>query len=1023
MTTPVIQELTIDARGATAGSALYVKAMSTAQAAVDRLMDRERLLQQQAAKGVPVTEQVSQSTSRLAAAYDKLRGSVDPALRVQIAHQRELEKAMLTTDAAVRRGLSTQQESAKIISQIRARQLAEVNALTTAEQRHTTAVMNAAAANDNRSSQSFNTGNIAAQFQDIGVTAAMGMSPLQIALQQGTQLSAVLGGQGLTGVVKSLGAAFMSVISPVSLLTIGVVALVAAGIQGFMSLVKGADATTEALKRNEEWLDRVLQGYGDVARAADAAAEHAGRLPQGAAEAGAGISYTTAQTAYLQKLREAAASQADLNTKVVEWNRLRDESALRFQDDLERLARFDTLTAFGKELTDVEIGVQSTTAEINAFVSSAYKLKAVAADPATQKLAQDMINVGDAILAARAQAEAAWEALTSLQALSPINIAVNVGLKGVDDALAKLKEMTPDLRTAREIARDTLNEGLSSTGAVPGAGPGLRNQLYATYEATVAALDLQDAQREAEKTAAESGRTANRLADAYKNVVSSANQRIAQAQLETQLVGMTTEAAGRLRAEHELLAQAEQSGVVVDAKKRAELIGLADKLWAAEERTRSLTRAEDERAARAKQTTDVLTNAAMQLLKPWKDLDDIVASVMGQFAQLGESNVRSVISNFLNSTGSAPANDNGGWGNVWDKVGTAVRDGAKDGTSGGLTDFLKSNSGTIGAGLGGLGVGYQTQNPLMGAIGGALGGASAGPWGAVIGGLAGLVGGILGMREALEKAKKAVNDNQSAIDEFIATGLGEEIDQDAMALARFKAQGQQLVDLAKAAGDSKLVAQIERAMNAYKSTLAADRVRDDFDKAKDDLLDAYRSQADALEEVVDRTRDFISTTEQFRDSLALDKQFSPLNPERMLEESRKQFDLLLSKAQLGDANAQGRLQGAATSYLDAARGYYGSSDQYQDVFARVDQALVGVVGAAGTQLSNTERQLEATNRSIAALTDINNSILTIPEAIQQLERVTAAAAQLQGEAAEKLLAEIEALNKKLGVNDLKKKVA
>ena len=38
----------------------------------------------------------------------------------------------------------------------------------------------------------FNTGNIAAQFQDIGVTAAMGMNPLQIALQQGTQLSAIL---------------------------------------------------------------------------------------------------------------------------------------------------------------------------------------------------------------------------------------------------------------------------------------------------------------------------------------------------------------------------------------------------------------------------------------------------------------------------------------------------------------------------------------------------------------------------------------------------------------------------------------------------------------------------------------------------------------------------------------------------------------------------------------------------------------------------------------------------------------
>src|SRR5215217_9053164 len=46
-----------------------------------------------------------------------------------------------------------------------------------------------AAANDNAAGS---TANIAAQFQDIGVTAAMGMNPIMIALQQGTQLSAVL---------------------------------------------------------------------------------------------------------------------------------------------------------------------------------------------------------------------------------------------------------------------------------------------------------------------------------------------------------------------------------------------------------------------------------------------------------------------------------------------------------------------------------------------------------------------------------------------------------------------------------------------------------------------------------------------------------------------------------------------------------------------------------------------------------------------------------------------------------------
>lgn len=75
-----------------------------------------------------------------------------------------------------------------------------------------------------------NVGNIAAQFQDIGVTAAMGMNPLLIALQQGTQLSAVFAQTG-GNAFKTIAAAIMQVISPTALLTIGFVALGAALLQ------------------------------------------------------------------------------------------------------------------------------------------------------------------------------------------------------------------------------------------------------------------------------------------------------------------------------------------------------------------------------------------------------------------------------------------------------------------------------------------------------------------------------------------------------------------------------------------------------------------------------------------------------------------------------------------------------------------------------------------------------------------------------------------------------------------------
>lgn len=72
-------------------------------------------------------------------------------------------------------------------------------------------------------------GNIAAQFQDIGVTASMGMNPLMVALQQGTQLSAVLG--AMESPLKGLAGALKMVFGSTALLTIGIVALVVAGIQ------------------------------------------------------------------------------------------------------------------------------------------------------------------------------------------------------------------------------------------------------------------------------------------------------------------------------------------------------------------------------------------------------------------------------------------------------------------------------------------------------------------------------------------------------------------------------------------------------------------------------------------------------------------------------------------------------------------------------------------------------------------------------------------------------------------------
>lgn len=113
-------------------------------------------------------------------------------------------------------------------------------------------------------------GNFAAQFNDIGVMLAAGQNPLQLALQQGTQLNqafAAMGAQGTTaaGRVNMLGRALLSVVSPANLITIGTIAGGAALFQFGMSAL-GAG---EQVRTYEDALEDLERITNDVKRASD----------------------------------------------------------------------------------------------------------------------------------------------------------------------------------------------------------------------------------------------------------------------------------------------------------------------------------------------------------------------------------------------------------------------------------------------------------------------------------------------------------------------------------------------------------------------------------------------------------------------------------------------------------------------------------------------------------------------------------------------------------------------------------
>lgn len=163
----------------------------------------------------------------------------------------------------------------------------------------------------------FQTSNIAAQFQDIGVTTAMGMSPIQIALQQGTQLSAVFNDLKRDGqsVGATLAGAFASVVSPISLVTIGVIAAGAAAFQYFSTVMTEGDKSAEVLKEQAALISAVAERWGDAVPALREYADQLKRAQEGAdlqAATGNAIERVLAEATQGYDGLKTAAQQASL---------------------------------------------------------------------------------------------------------------------------------------------------------------------------------------------------------------------------------------------------------------------------------------------------------------------------------------------------------------------------------------------------------------------------------------------------------------------------------------------------------------------------------------------------------------------------------------------------------------------------------------------------------------------------------------------------------------------------------------
>jgi hypothetical protein len=557
----VVTELVIDASGSVSGSAAYIQAMRAAQAARDRMSDTEEKARLAQDRAVTQMTGYSSSIARVRSDFDRLKASQDPVFAAHLRHQREMERAILQTAAAVRRNVATEAEAASVIAGIRQRQVADLGRVRQAQ-------LAGVAANQNvfrgAGAGSFNTANIAAQFQDIAVTSAMGMNPLQIALQQGTQLSAVLGPMGAAGAARSLASALMSIVNPVSLITLGLVGVSAAAIQYFMKSKDDAKSLDDVLKAHTDTISRLEEVWGKVALAADKYGKRS--------SSAAGFGLSTDIAAMEKRLREMTKPGIfggseignTITTATSEWlDDIGGPKAFRATELFKLLSTdIDAMVKSAREGPDIIIGLVRRLEELGA-ASGNTGIRGLAGEIATALRPVEEF--------ARALAEANRLKNELFNNVGPNGMLLSQGTTNRADmgslGLFESREAVAAQRR-REAADAQIQGMLARSPQERAAAARAAAAAQHSDESVSARADRIELAGKLALAEAEKG-----LADAQRERARSLDSTMAAQQLEISLIGQTVGEVARLRLEYDLTSklreEAARNGVAADEKELA----------------------------------------------------------------------------------------------------------------------------------------------------------------------------------------------------------------------------------------------------------------------------------------------------------------------------------------------------------------------------------------------------------------------------------------------------------------------
>lgn len=388
-----------------------------------------------------------------------------------------------------------------------------------------------AAANDNINRLQSTPGNIAAQFQDIGVSAAGGMQPFLIALQQGTQLSAAM-----SGGIGNLFAGMRQLFSLTSIVTIALVGLAAAGLQNIdwmrlgQTLLNGLADGLDVLASVVEEASVALLFFSVVAAVAFGPAI---------------ISRIGVMAVAIGQSLVTALSTATL--AMISFSLANPFGAIVIAIGLVIVAMIALNDAFGGIFTDILRVIKNVQNAMIRFFATGFNVIVTLA----QNTANDIVSIFKGISGALG-----FDIAVGELDFSAIKVDLTPGRDFIGDVGAGIGSVVSDLAgRARGLAAGFLSGGDADAAATGGG---------------------------TSRAASGKQTEAQRQADAHNELTKATLAQINALNVESRALGMSENAARLFRNEQELLAQATDKGIKLTIDQQNNLLDLAAVLSQAE---------------------------------------------------------------------------------------------------------------------------------------------------------------------------------------------------------------------------------------------------------------------------------------------------------------------------------------------------------------------------------------------------------------------------------------------------------